>query len=92
MLTVTEAARVLRIGRTLAYKLATDFLETGEGLPVVRLGGCLRVPRESLRALMRPTEPSTAVTVAPAPLARSRSSRAAAGQSSLPSLFEHSPR
>ena len=51
---MVEAARLLRIGRTLAYQLASRFL-AGEpdGLPVVRLGGCLRVPRSALDGLMR---------------------------------------
>lgn len=49
MLTVDEAASVLRIGRTLAYRLAADFVAGDvHGLPVVRLGGCLRVPRWAL--------------------------------------------
>ena len=49
MLTVDEATRVLRIGRTLAYRLAADFVAGDvHGLPVVRLGGCLRVPRWAL--------------------------------------------
>jgi hypothetical protein len=54
MLKVEEAARVLRIGRTLAYDLAARF-EAGDpsGLPVVRLGGCLRVPRWALVELIR---------------------------------------
>ena len=49
MLTVPAAAGVLGIGRTLAYQLAERFT-TGDptGLPVVRLGGCLRVPRWAL--------------------------------------------
>ena len=52
MLTVPEAARVLRIGRTLAYQLASRYL-AGEpdGLPAIRLGGCLRVPRWALEDL-----------------------------------------
>jgi hypothetical protein len=31
MLTVEEAARVLRIGRSLAYQLATRYLDSGSG-------------------------------------------------------------
>ncbi|MDQ3469110.1 MAG: helix-turn-helix domain-containing protein [Actinomycetota bacterium] len=47
LLTVEEAAAVLRIGRTLAHALARRYEAGGgrEGLSVVRLGGCLRVPR-----------------------------------------------
>lgn len=46
LLTVEEAARVLRIGRTAAYQQANLWLRTGrEGLPVMRVGGSLRVPR-----------------------------------------------
>jgi excisionase family DNA binding protein len=54
MLTVSEAAHRLRIGRTLAYQLAARFLD-GEagGIPAIRLGGTLRVPRAPLDDLMR---------------------------------------
>lgn len=45
--TVEEAAEALRIGRTQAYELA----RTG-GLPTVRLGRSLRVPRHQLEALI----------------------------------------
>ena len=53
LLTVEEAAGVLRIGRTLAYSLARRYEESGgvTGLPVIRLGGCLRVPRWALLEL-----------------------------------------
>lgn len=53
LLTVEEAAAVLRIGRTLAYALARRYETSGgrEGLPVVHLGGCLRVPRWALMEL-----------------------------------------
>ena len=52
-LTVLEAAKVLRLGRTCAYELAARYEETGgaEGLPVVRVGRLLRVPRGRLEAL-----------------------------------------
>lgn len=51
--TVEEAAELLRIGRTLAYKLARKYEASGgrEGLPVIRLGNCLRVPRWALLEL-----------------------------------------
>ena len=49
MVTVPAAAGVLGIGRTLAYQLAERFTSGDPtGLPVVRLGGCLRVPRWAL--------------------------------------------
>src|SRR5919106_1883037 len=52
-LTVTEAARLLRIGRTSAYQLAQQWCDTEgrEGLPVVRVGRLLRVPRHELERL-----------------------------------------
>ena len=51
--TIEEAADVLRIGRTLAYALARRYEETAglEGLPVIRLGNCMRVPRWALLEL-----------------------------------------
>lgn len=53
LLTVDQAARVLRIGRSLAYQLANEYLATGgtAGMPVIRVGGCLRVPRWALLEL-----------------------------------------
>ena len=50
LLTVEEAARFLTIGRSLAYRLAHEYLMSGGtvGLPVIQLGGCLRVPRWAL--------------------------------------------
>ena len=49
-LTVEEAAAVLRIGRSTAYELAREYLATdgASGMPVIRLGKQLRVPRALL--------------------------------------------
>jgi excisionase family DNA binding protein len=47
VLTVEEAARVLRIGRTAAY----DAARRGE-LPTVRVGRQLRVPRTALERML----------------------------------------
>jgi len=54
VLTVEEAAVVLRIGRGAAYELARIYRVTGgrEGLPVVSLGRTLRVPRGALLRLL----------------------------------------
>lgn len=54
VLTVEEAAAVLRIGRAAAYELARQWRESHgrEGLPVVALGRSLRVPRVALRRLL----------------------------------------
>jgi hypothetical protein len=50
-----EAAAVLRIGRGAAYALARQYPATDgrEGLPVVRLGRSLRVPRAKLLDLLQ---------------------------------------
>ena len=51
-MTVEEAAKELGIGRTLAYRLAREFLATNgaSGLPVIRVGRLLRVRRSDLIA------------------------------------------
>ena len=53
VVTVEEAAQVLRIGRTLAYELARRYQASAgtDGLPTVRVGSCLRVPRWALLQL-----------------------------------------
>lgn len=53
LLTVPEAARALRIGRATAYELAHAWLESGgtKGLPVVKIGGSMRVPVAALERL-----------------------------------------
>ena len=47
LLTIKEAAQMLRIGRSLAYQLAARYEASGgvDGLPVIRVAGCLRVPK-----------------------------------------------
>lgn len=55
VLTVEEAAAILRIGRSCAYALARQYRATGgrEGLPVIKLGRHLRVPRNGLTRLLQ---------------------------------------
>jgi excisionase family DNA binding protein len=50
LMTVPQAARALRIGRSTAYDLAHAWLDSegAEGLPVVRIGRSLRVPVAAL--------------------------------------------
>jgi hypothetical protein len=54
LLTVEEAARVLRIGRTKAYAMTVEWRRTDgkTGLPVVDFGNALRVPRCQLEAIV----------------------------------------
>ena len=54
LFTVTEAAVVLRVGRTTAYELARRDLASGggEGLDVRRIGGQLRIPRTALERIV----------------------------------------
>lgn len=53
-LRVEEVARILRISRSAAYELANAWLATdGEsGLPAVRLGRSLRIPRAAVERLL----------------------------------------
>jgi hypothetical protein len=46
LLTIEEAARVIRVGRTKAYAMAREWRATGgeAGLPVIDFGHALRVP------------------------------------------------
>src|SRR6266540_6391577 len=54
LLTVEEAARFARVGRTKAYSMAREWRTTGgrSGLPVVDLGRTLRVPRRALEEMI----------------------------------------
>ncbi|MCU1395516.1 MAG: hypothetical protein JWM34_3944 [Ilumatobacteraceae bacterium] len=51
LLKVEEAAGVLRIGRSKAYEMVQRYSASGgtEGLPVLRMGDLLRVPRGALQ-------------------------------------------
>ena len=96
-LTVEEAAAILRIGRTAAYEQARRYLATGgaEGLPVIRVGRQLRVPRAALEvwaggpitrpSSSRPSSPTSVTTAIPATSpSRARSRRA--GRPAQPSF------
>jgi hypothetical protein len=84
-LTVEQAAAIVRIGRTSAYGLARRYLASdgAEGLPVIRIGKQLRVPRVALERWLGgaltppPLAPTTPVRLASVPPAsrRRRSSR-----------------
>ena len=52
MLRVEEAAAVLRISRSTAYDGVAVFQRTGgaAGLPSIRIGRCVRVPKAALLA------------------------------------------
>ena len=54
LLTVEEAARLIRVGRTKAYAMAREWRATNgrSGLPVVDFGNVLRVPRRALEELI----------------------------------------
>jgi hypothetical protein len=69
--TVEEAAVRLLIGRTKAYRMAGQYLASGgrKGMPVIRLGRCLRVPAWALWVLA-----STGEVVSLAELAHRRRS------------------
>jgi len=51
--TVEEAAKVLGIGRTVAYRLARE----GK-LPTLRLGGAVRIPIAALDELLASAKPA----------------------------------
>jgi hypothetical protein len=54
MLTVEQARAVLGIGRSLAYGEVRRYLASGgrEGIPAVRIGGAIRIPRAGLVDLL----------------------------------------
>jgi hypothetical protein len=55
LLTVREAIEVLRVGKSMGYKMAHEYLSSGgtAGLPVLKFGEqCYRVPRWALIELV----------------------------------------
>ena len=54
LLKIAEAAAGMRISVSLAYQLAHEYLNSGgaAGLPVMRFGTCMRVPRWALDVLI----------------------------------------
>jgi excisionase family DNA binding protein len=84
VLTVAEAATVLRIGRTAAYQLARQYLATNgvEGMPVRRVGRQLRVPKDLLEAWLGTTVHASAAALepdlVPGPVVRSTRQRSQA--------------
>jgi hypothetical protein len=66
MLTVEQARAVLGIGRSLAYGEVRRYLATGgrEGIPAVRIGSVVRVPRTALVELLASVTTPTAAAVA----------------------------
>jgi excisionase family DNA binding protein len=76
LLTVEEAAELVRIGRTAAYQLARRYLATdgADGMPVRRIGRQLRVPLEQLEAWVGTT--LHPVSAKREPVAASKSTRA----------------
>lgn len=92
-LTIEEAAAILRIGRTAAYALGREYLATDglSGMPVIRFGRLLRVPRVKLEAMLGgpitwpPTTAPTAV-VAAIPMSRPRVVRQRPSHAQAPML------
>ena len=55
LLTIKEAAAAMRVSLSLGYQLAHEYLNSGgaAGLPVLRFGTCMRVPRWALDVLIK---------------------------------------
>jgi hypothetical protein len=66
MLTVEQARAVLGIGRSLAYGEVRRYLATSgqEGIPAVRIGSVVRVPRTALVELLASVTVPTSADVA----------------------------
>ena len=92
LLKVEEAAAVLRVGRSKAYEMKTLYVASGgtQGLPCLRMGDVLRVPRFALEALVTTgrivqllPKPELDATVNATPSRKSTRSRRTADRSQL---------
>jgi hypothetical protein len=90
MLTVDETCEVLGIGRSLAYAQVRRYLASQgrEGIPAVRIGTALRIPRTGLvELLLSPPAPTpidaSVLHVVPTPEATRPSKRATRGSASF---------
>jgi Helix-turn-helix domain len=92
LLTVEDAARLARIGRTKAYAMAREWRDSGgrSGLPVVDFGHVLRVPRRALEALIG-AELTDLPSIARVPATRERRSSPPESQTSAPTPRESTP-
>ena len=80
LLTVEEAGRLLRVGRSHAYNQVTLYFASGgtAGIPALRVGGLLRVPKHALHELLTTgrvvqlIEHATEHATPPSPRARTR--------------------
>lgn len=87
VLTVEQAAVILQISRTTAYQRARQFLATGgaDGLPVIRVGRLMRVPRVQLEALLGgPLQPRPTSTTRRTPSRAPRKRRTRSTPPTLP--------
>jgi hypothetical protein len=94
LLTVEEAGRLLRIGRTKAYAMAREWRETDgrAGLPVVDLGHVLRVPRRALEDLIGAELPDTLHATEEPTVARSLGAASTAYSQEAPPSRPPAPR
>lgn len=89
-LTVEDAAEILGIGRTSAYKAARRYVATKapDAIPAIRVGKQLRIPRALFEAwagvALPPIEPVVIEAPRPAPKPRRNARRRTDAQTSLP--------